>query len=76
MEVENLGPSKDETGPSNCKPWPLWWGCWHTCSCVFVHHLADDANGLGDLQGEVVGILQVLHQQLLLHQLIVAFLRL
>ena len=84
MEVENLGPSKEDghqsstdgMGPSNHKPWPLWWGCRHTCRRVFIHHLADDANGLGDLQGEAVGILQVLHQQLLLHQLITAFLRL
>lgn len=43
-----------------------------TCSCVLIHHLADDANGFCNLLGEAVGILQILHQHLLLHQLIVA----
>lgn len=43
-----------------------------TCSRIFVHHLADDADGLCDLAGEAVGVLQVLYQHLLLHQLVAA----
>lgn len=45
--------------------------CFPTCSCVLIHHLADDANGFCNLLGEAVGILQILHQHLLLHQLII-----
>lgn len=44
---------------------------WLTCACVLIHHLADDADGLCNFLGEAVGILQILHQHLLLHQLIV-----
>ena len=68
----------DKTGSSNSKTQSLQRGCRRTCSCVFIHHLAYDANGLCDLQREAVGVLQILHQHLLLHQLIVfpAFLRL
>lgn len=46
-------------------------GALPTCGCVFIHHLADDANGLCDLLREAVGVLQVLHQHFLLHQLII-----
>lgn len=43
-----------------------------TCGCVFIHHLADDADGLRDLQREAIRVLQILHQHLLLHQCILS----
>lgn len=53
----------DKTGFPNPKTQSLQKGtlAHHTCGRVFIHHLADDANGLCNLQREAIGVLQILY---------------